>query len=78
MKEVVSLKNVGIYQEGVKVLSHVNLSVSQTEFVYLIGKTGSGKSSLMRTLWGDLPLKEGEGQVADISLSKLQPDTIPF
>lgn len=77
MKEVVSLKNVGIYQEGVKVLSHVNLSVSQTEFVYLIGKTGSGKSSLMRTLWGDLPLKEGEGQVADISLSKLQPDTIP-
>lgn len=77
MKEVVSLKNVGIYQEGVKVLSHVNLSVSQTEFVYLIGKTGSGKSSLMRTLWGDLPLKEGEGQVADISLTKLQPDTIP-
>lgn len=77
MKEVVSLKNVGIYQEGVKVLSNVNISVSQTEFVYLIGKTGSGKSSLMRTLWGDLPLKEGEGQVADISLSRLQPDTIP-
>ncbi len=77
MKEVVSLKNVGIYQEGVKVLSGVNLSVSQTEFVYLIGKTGSGKSSLMRTLWGDLPLREGDGQVADISLSKLQPETIP-
>ncbi|HZV69441.1 MAG TPA: ATP-binding cassette domain-containing protein [Saprospiraceae bacterium] len=77
MKEVVSLKNAGIYQEGVKVLSDVNLSVSQTEFVYLIGKTGSGKSSLMRTLWGDLPLKEGDGQVADISLSKLQPASIP-
>ncbi|MEO6132391.1 MAG: ATP-binding cassette domain-containing protein [Saprospiraceae bacterium] len=77
MKEVVSLKNAGIYQEGVKVLSNVNLSVSQTEFVYLIGKTGSGKSSLMRTLWGDLPLKEGDGQVADISLSKLQPTSIP-
>ena len=77
MKEVVSLKNAGIYQEGVKVLNDVNLSVSQTEFVYLIGKTGSGKSSLIRTLWGDLPLKQGDGQVAGISLNKLQPDNIP-
>jgi cell division transport system ATP-binding protein len=78
MKEVVILKNAGIYQEGVKVLSEVNLSVSQTEFVYLIGKTGSGKSSLMRTLWGDIPLKEGDGQVADISLTKLLPSSIPL
>src|SRR5258706_1718852 len=78
MKEVVNLKNAGIYKEGVKVLSDVNLSVSKTEFVYLIGKTGSGKSSVMRTLWGDLPLKEGDGQVADISLSKLQPLSIPI
>lgn len=77
MKEVVSLKNAGIYQEGVKVLSGVNLSVSQAEFVYLIGKTGSGKSSLMRTLWGDLPLKEGDGRVADVSLPKLPTATIP-
>src|SRR4030095_8860998 len=78
MKEVVSLQNAGISQEGVKVLSEVNLSVSQTEFVYLIGKTGSGKSSLMRTLWGDIPLKEGDGQVADISLTKLLPSSIPL
>lgn len=77
MKEVVSLKKAGIYQEGVKVLNDVNLSVSQTEFVYLIGKTGSGKSSLIRTLWGDLPLKEGEGQVAGISLLQLQTEDIP-
>jgi cell division transport system ATP-binding protein len=77
MKEVVNLKNAGIYQEGVKVLRDVNLSVSQAEFVYLIGKTGSGKSSLMRTLWGDLPLKEGDGQVAGVTLTKLQPSSIP-
>lgn len=77
MKDVVVLKHAGIYQEGSRILHQVNLSVSQTEFVYLIGKTGSGKSSLMRTLWGDLPLREGEGTVADISLLNIKPVEVP-
>jgi cell division transport system ATP-binding protein len=77
MKEVVSLKHAGIFQEGTRILQHVNLSVSQTEYVYLVGRTGSGKSSLMRTLWGDLPLTEGEGYVADIPLHKLAASNIP-
>lgn len=71
------LKHAGIYQEGARILQHVNLSVSQTEFVYLIGRTGSGKSSVMRTLWGDLPLREGEGMVADIALHNLEPANVP-
>ena len=77
MKDVVSLKHAGIFQEGTRILQHVNLSVSQTEYVYLVGKTGSGKSSLMRTLWGDLPLVEGEGYVADIPLHHLAASNIP-
>ncbi|MCB0652475.1 MAG: ATP-binding cassette domain-containing protein [Saprospiraceae bacterium] len=75
---IVQLDNANIYQKGQKVLGEVNLRISKGEFAYLIGKTGSGKSSLLKTLYGDLPLTEGRGQVAGFDLSKLDRHNIPF
>jgi cell division transport system ATP-binding protein len=75
---VLSLKDAAIYQEGRTILSHVNLDVNHGEFIYIIGKTGSGKSSLMKTLYGDLPLTEGEGHVVEFDLATLKEDDIPF
>jgi cell division transport system ATP-binding protein len=75
---VLSLKNVTIYQEEKIILSDVNLEVNHGEFLYIIGKTGSGKSSLMKTLYGDLTLTEGEGQIVDFNLVTLKEDEIPF
>lgn len=75
---VLSLKNATIYQEDKVILSNVNLEVNRGEFLYIIGKTGSGKSSLMKTLYADLPLTEGEGHVVDFSLDTLKEDDIPF
>ena len=77
-KPILSLKNVTIYQEGNSILSDVNLEVSNGEFIYIIGKTGSGKSSFMKTLYADLSLTTGEGNVVDFDLSNLNDDKIPF
>jgi len=77
-QSVLSLKNVNIYQEGKAILSDVNLEVTHGEFIYIIGKTGSGKSSLLKTLYAELPLTEGEGQIVDFDLATLQEDDIPF
>lgn len=70
-KEVISLRDVNIYQGSNMVLNEVNLQIHSGEFVYLIGKTGSGKSSLLKTLYGELPLRDGEGMVADTDLKKV-------
>ena len=75
---VLSLKNVTIYQEGKTILSNVNLEVNHGEFLYIIGKTGSGKSTLMKTLYGDLALTEGEGHIVDFDLATLKENDIPF
>ena len=75
---VLQLKNVSIYQGESLVLSNVNVDIQKGDFVYLIGKTGTGKSSFMKTLYGDLELTEGEGSVVDFDLKTLQEKDIPF
>jgi len=75
---ILELHNATIYQEDVAILNQVNLSIGKGEFVYLIGKTGSGKSSLMKTLYADLDLKEGEGNIVDYNLRTLQEKDIPY
>lgn len=77
-KPVLYLKNASIYQRESLILSEVNVSIEKSEFVYLIGKTGTGKSSFMKTLYGDLPLVEGEGEIVDFDLRKLREKDIPF
>jgi len=75
---ILFLKNVTIYQEEKVILTNVNLEVNQGEFIYLIGKTGSGKSSFMKTLYADLPLTEGQSNIVNFDLATLKEDDIPF
>ena len=75
---ILSLQNAQIFQRENLVLSNVNLHIEQGEFVYLIGKTGSGKSSLMKTLYGDLPLEKGTGNIVGFKLDTLKEKEIPF
>ena len=75
---IVSLQEANIYVKKNLILTGVNLHVQKNEFVYLIGKTGSGKSSLLRVLFGDIKLNQGEGNVAGFSLNKPKNKEIPF
>ena len=77
-KPVLHLENAAIYQRENLVLSQVNLTINKGDFYYLIGKTGSGKSSLMKTLYGDLKLQEGIGSIVDFDLKNLKEKDIPF
>lgn len=75
---IVKLTNVNVYQGNSLILSDVNITINKGEFVYLIGKTGTGKSSLLKTLYGDLPLKEGSGQVVGFDLTKMDWKKVPY
>lgn len=77
MNLIVRLQDADIQQKNQKVLEKVNLKITRGEFVYLIGKTGSGKSSLLKTLYGALPLDQGKGEVAGFDLGKLNRKNIP-
>ena len=75
---IIELTNCSIWQQNHLVLSHVNLQVGKGEFMYLVGRVGSGKSSLIKTLNAQIPLKEGIGLVAGYDLSKIKKKEVPY
>ncbi|NAS11068.1 cell division ATP-binding protein FtsE [Poritiphilus flavus] len=77
-ESILTLKDVAVYQKENMVLNNISLEVKKGEFVYLIGKTGSGKSSFMKTLYADLPMKEGNGRIVGFNLKTLEEKDIPF
>ncbi len=75
---ILSLKEASIFQKDHLVLDKVSFELGKGDFIYLIGKTGSGKSSLLKTIYGDLKLEQGSGQVAGLNLEELKEKDIPY
>jgi len=75
---IIQVKKATIFQGEQTVLDHVNFNILQEEFVYLIGKTGSGKSSLLKTLYVDLPLEIGDIQIVGYQIPQIKEKEIPF
>jgi len=75
---VIQFTKANIFQHDHLVLSDVNLTIDKGELVYLIGKTGSGKSSFLKTLYADLPMKDGDAEIAGYDLRKIKNKDIPF
>jgi cell division transport system ATP-binding protein len=77
-ESVLKLDSASIFQDKNLILNEVNIDVKKGEFVYLIGKTGSGKSSLLKTLYGDLGLAHGKGEIVGFDLNAMKDKNIPF
>ena len=75
---IIEIRNASIFQQENLVLSNVNLTLNKGEFIYLIGRTGSGKSSLLKTLYGELPARDGIVRVAGYDLTQLRKKDIPY
>ena len=78
MDNIVNFTNTKIFQKESLILSDVNFTIDKGEFIYLVGKTGSGKSSLMQTMYADIPLREGEALIVGYNLSNIKEKEIPF
>ncbi|MCA6485236.1 MAG: ATP-binding cassette domain-containing protein, partial [Chitinophagaceae bacterium] len=77
-ESIISIQNANIYQGEALILRDVNFTIGRGEFVYLVGKTGTGKSSLLKTLYGELPLREGKGNVVGFDLSDMDWKKVPY
>lgn len=78
LDKIIELENLTVYQRNIMILADVNITIEKGEFVYLIGKTGTGKSSLLKTLYADLPVTEGNAIVADYQLKGIKKKDIPY
>lgn len=77
-QSILELHDADIYQGNHLVLKDINISLKRGDFVYLIGSTGSGKSSLLKTLYADIPLMKGKGQIVNYDLRKIKDKEIPY
>ncbi|MCF8365216.1 MAG: ATP-binding cassette domain-containing protein [Bacteroidales bacterium] len=77
-KNIIHIDKISVYRKKILVLSQLSLEIEGGEFVYLLGKTGSGKTSLLKTLYAELPVEEGYARIADFELTKITTKQIPF
>ncbi len=78
LDNIIKLENLSVFQRNILVLSEVNISIEKGEFVYLIGKTGTGKSSLLKTLYADLPVVDGDASVVGYNLREIKKRDVPY